>query len=191
MMSKKFGNVMQKSSLSYLRREGEMSKKIGIVVLVSVLATISTAGVAAADTDSADSKIYSGSFCTNPKTTAISIWRGRTFNDASSGNWVGCPFVRDIVGWGGTASAWVKVVDRHYSDDVSCALWSQNVDSSDGWSGYVVSQNSSGASNGVQTLTFPGLSNYSASSSYVMECWMPGTYAGNASQIVAYSVTEN
>jgi hypothetical protein len=170
-----------------------MSRKLRNVIMFSILATSLAASVAVADTDSTDSKVYTGSFCIGRvnTSTVIDNWRGRMFNLDSIGHWVHCPFVRDIVRWGGTVNAWVKVVDRHYSDDLHCGLWSQNVDSSDGWSGYIVSRSSSGSSTGVQTLNFPTLSNYSANSSYIMECLVPGKYSGNASQIVAYSMIEN
>lgn len=162
-------------------------------MLVFVLAMTSTAGVAAADNDSADAKVYAASFCVGRvnSSSVIDYWRGRTINLGAGGNWVDCPLVRDILGSGHTANAWVKVVDRHPSDNVSCGLWSQNVDSSDGWSGNVVGQSSSGSSTAVQTLNFLVLNNFSANSSYAMECFLPGSYTGNNSQIVAYSLTEN
>jgi hypothetical protein len=193
MKSKKFGSAMQRTASSYLRRGGELAKKIGIVLLVSVLAMTLTASVAAADNDSNDAKVYSGAFCIGRANTSAVIdnWRGRLFNNDSIEHWVGCPFVRDVVGWGGTASAWVKVVDRHCSKDIACGLWSQNVAVGDGWSGYVVSVGSSGCGTGIQTLNFPVLSNYSNNSMYAMECIMPEKYAGNPSQITAYSLTEN
>ena len=100
------------------------------------------------------------------------------------------PFVRDVVGTGGVIAGAVKVVDRHYTDNVDCALWSQNTDSGDGWSGTFVTRASAGSNADVQTLYFPAVANYSAASSYVMECLIPGMYSGNASQVVSYSTTE-
>lgn len=164
-----------------------MPNRFRYAILCSVVASMASAGIVMAD-----SKIYPGELCRGRASamTMIDVWRGRAFNVDSYEHWVHCPVVRDIVDVGGAGDAWVKVVDRHYYDDVSCGMWSQNVDSYDGWSGYVVSRSSSGSSTSVQTLYFPTLSNYSTYSSYTMECLMPGRYAGNSSQIVAYLMGE-
>jgi hypothetical protein len=168
-----------------------MFKRFFSAMAISVMAMAMSAGVASADTDVSDAKVFSGSFCTaQPAVPTIGTWRGRIMNSGTAGQFVGCPFVRDVVAWGGALGAMVKVVDRHYSEDIDCALWSQNTDSADGWSGYYVTRSSSGSDAGVQTLYFPALSNYSNASSYVMECRIPAVYSGNQSQIVSYQTTE-
>lgn len=159
--------------------------------LVTLLAA---APATAADVDDLDVKIYPGQMCiANSGVSGVTSWRGRAFSDrADIDIWAACPVIRDVVGAGGRiVSAWVKVVDQHYSDDFQCGMWTQNSDSYDGWSGFAQTRYSAGSGNAVQTLNFSSLNAFSTSAFYVFECLIPNVYSGNNSQLVAYSVTED
>lgn len=164
---------------------------LSIIGLVGMLAAMPAS---AADVDDLDVKIYPGQLCiaTNG-VSGINAWRGRAINERTDIDiWVDCPVIRDVVGASGrVVSAWVKVIDQHYSDDVACALWSQNSDSGDGWSGYYQVQYSVGSSPSVQTIPFTTRTAYSTNASYMFECQIPNVYSGNSSHITAYSVIDD
>jgi hypothetical protein len=171
-----------------------MNARNQLALCLAGLFSTASVGTALADVDDLDTKIYPGHMChADSSISGIGHWRGRAYNQRTDVDvWVGCPIVRDVVASGGrVSSAWVKVVDQHYTDDFVCGIWSQNSDSADGWSGYVMSRSSSGSSLVPQTLSFTSLNAYSSSAFYVMECLIPNVYSGNSSQLVAYSVTDD
>lgn len=134
-----------------------------------------------------DAKQYPGAAChtTSPGTTSFP-W-GRAEHHGVSPIHFECPVVRDATG-GYIRSGWVRVVDRHYSDDVICFL--QSWPASNPSSGHFSVRKSAGSSAQTQALYFGSLGTYS-DAFYHLSCQVPGTYSGNASGIVSYVVDES
>jgi hypothetical protein len=142
-----------------------------------------------ADTDTSDSKIYAGTFC-EVENSELRRWRGRVYNKTGAMVGVQCPIERDIVHAGSSMALWIKVIDLHYTDDVGFALWSISSDTDDAFVGYNAWRTSTGSGTFVQTLSYPALPAYSASSYYAIEGGIPAAYSGNWSSLIAYGTTE-
>ena len=137
----------------------------------------------------ADQKVYPGSMGVKLSGASPTYYFGAIGNSSAANIYLDLPVINDT----NTAveSSWVRVLDRHYSSGVSCALntayWNNTYDTFYGsWGATVVS---SGSSTDVQVLN-TGTANGSADRHIYFSCSIPPVYSGNSSRIVSYSVDE-
>ncbi len=147
--------------------------------------------IGASQAHALDGKVYPGSMCVR--------WSGPTpvYNNSAIGNpgattlYVDCPAVHDSINFG-INNGWVKVLDRHFSNAVTCNLNSL-YPSGTGFAGWWTSNKSStggSASSPVETLPFGSLGSASTAH-YYYSCQIPPTYAGYSSYLMTYRVDEN
>ena len=139
-----------------------------------------------------DAKMYPGAFCQQGGTSqALWYYHGRVINTSTSRRIADCPVVTDsgLALRGGKVE--VFVVDRHYSEDLSCTVHAYNHTVSTPtyvWS----NRRSSGSSESVQSLVYD-FSNTNMPRGFapiLIGCEIPGVYSGNRSELVSYHVAE-
>lgn len=153
-------------------------------ILSLVLA--STVGLPAAAM-AADNKTYPGSSCVRYSGASPSYSFSMIGNPSSSSwTYLDCPIINDENS--DTASAWVGVLDRHYTSNVRCALntayWNNSADSIYGWWG--PTRYSSGSSNDRQVLSWSSQGGTGFNVHTYFSCAIPPTYSGNRSYIISY-----
>lgn len=157
-----------------------MTGFLRLSTLVSLSVVASTAHA------TTDSKTYPGAMCMEQNLTSITLdSSGRAMNtDSATMTWV-CPIVREWMS-GYIYSATVYVLDQHYSDNVSCTLYSRTTGGSK--TDYV-SASSSGSSSAATSLSYSTVA-ASTNGYYHLLCTVPGTYSGNTSGVVSYLIKE-
>ena len=173
---------------------------IGIVCLLSIVSAAPvqalcflcgiTDALSGDPAPKADKKVY-------PATMAVKrVGEKPHFTGGMAGNrsqWhidIDLPVINDHVN-NGILRSYVRVIDRHYSEDIRCrimsAYWSNANDSVYGsWGAYKYSD---GSSNNQQVLSTGGV--YSSMIRHeFFNCRIPGTYQGNSSYIISYEVHE-
>lgn len=156
-----------------------MKKSLFVMAILIVLLVASMAF--------ADTKIYPGSMCVpwNSNQPGPLLNAGAIQNPSSTAALrVDCP----VIGNGlSTKSAWMRVRDRHYDEDVWAALVTVYA-SGHGytwWSSPLTF--SSGTNKAAQVLSFGFLKGASTAVHY-FSCYIPPTYKGNMSSIISYEV---
>ena len=150
------------------------------LITAIVAALLASAGVASAD----DGKTYPGAACMADTAGIDHSW-GRAIHDSKYTHWFECPAVKD---GSNIRSAWVRVIDRHYSKNAVCRVHSMSSTSASP-SGWWQQRSTSGSSTSPQALIFPALPAYSTGH-YFVACEMPPRYSGNPSVLVAYNILE-
>jgi hypothetical protein len=156
-------------------------KKASLIVALMV--------VSAPQAQAGDAKVYAGSSCVPyGSNRSPSYSRSSIYNlSASQSLDVDCPAVHDDKN---IARGWVRVIDQHYSDKVSCTLNSIYFSGSSAY-GWWSGQESSGSSSSLQHLAFVGNSPVNSTSHYYLSCRIPPTYNGYPSSVISYQVDEN
>lgn len=152
---------------------------------LSILSLVTTT------TFAADAKIYPGSMGVRWNATdPVPELNTSSIQNPSSSRWLrlDLPVIHDSLGRP-IRAGWVKVLDRHYSQNVRCTLVSvfRSGGSFSGWTS--PTRSSSGSGNSPQTLYFPAQASNSQCH-YYFSCHVPRTYGGNRSAIVSYVVDE-
>ena len=156
-----------------------MKKSLFVMAILIVLLVASMAF--------ADTKIYTGSMCVplNSDQPGPLLNAGAIENPSSTaGLRVYCP----VIGNGlSTKSAWMRVRDRNYDEDV----WATLVTIYASGPGYTwwssPSTSSSGTNKAAQVFSFGFLKGASTAHHY-FSCYIPPTYKGNRSSIISYEV---
>lgn len=135
----------------------------------------------------ADTKIYPGSMCVPWNSNQpVPLLNCSAIENPSSTTVlrVDCP----VIGNGlSTQSAWMRVRDRNYDENV-CATLITIYASKDGFAGWSSPQTcSSGTNKAAQGFYFGSLTGASNAHHY-LSCSIPPTYRGNRSSIISYAV---
>ena len=102
-----------------------------------------------------------------------------------------CPIVKDTLGKG-INDGWIKVVDRHTSENFTCSVKSRYRNNSGSWTDYWSGNKlSAGFGSHTQTLGFGQFGHVSGGSHYYVVCEIPKKHPSNGtSYIVSYRVDE-
>ena len=158
------------------------------LLIIASIAVTWTAGERSADAN--DRKNYAGSECAKRDSAGIVTYSFSRIGNASTVDamWVDCPVVKDA---GGTASAWVHVLDRNPSQAVECILMDAYVLTTDAtvyfWSD---GKSSTGSVNRHQELIYGSMLSNAASHKFIA-CRIPPSSSGNVSYVASYSVDES
>jgi len=156
-----------------------MKKSLFVMAILIVLLVASMAF--------ADTKIYPGSMCVprDSNQPVPLLNQSALLNPNSTTRLkVDCP----VIGNGhSTKSAWMRVRDRHYDEDVWAVLVTIYA-SGPGFAGWSSpAQSSSGTNRSAQVFYFGSLTGASNAHHY-FSCSIPPTYRGNMSSIISYAV---
>lgn len=132
-----------------------------------------------------DAKIYSGTSCeANPASLYYANGWAKNTSSVSTLT-VDCAIARDN-GFG--AAITMYLIDRHYTNDVSC--YASSIVIGTEWSGWWTAvYSTSGSSTTPQAVNLGTIPGNSVSWLH-LTCTVPPTYSGNASGIQSYIVTE-
>jgi hypothetical protein len=160
-----------------------------VATLTLSLVTIAMATLGISQVHAVDGKNYPGSMCVRWSGTSTPVYNFSAIGNPSSTTWLylDCPAVKDA---SNIASGWVRMLDRHYSSNISCRLYSVYASTGGyyGWVTPVVS--STGSSANPQHRPFGGIGGNSIAH-YYYSCSIPPTYSGYVSYITSYQVSEN
>ena len=162
-----------------------------MIGLLSVAVTVASMSVA-----HADAKNYPGSMCVETSGTGKQMWFSSIRNNSTTSTLhVDCPVVKDnVYGSGTIKSAWMKVMDQHPTESVSCTLYSVYGNSSGNVSYWYnsVPKTSGGNSQTWQTMNF-GTRGANTISHYFFGCSIPrrSTSGTGWSYILSYQVDES
>jgi len=161
-------------------------KRMDLISSIAMSTAILIASISASTAYAVDGKNYPGSMCVR--------WNGGTpvYDGSSIGNsspstplYLDCPAVKDATN---IRSGWVRVIDRHYSENVRCNLVvSETIGTGHplGW------QSSNGSNNQQQILRWNSGAGAQNHSYYYYSCVIPPAYNGARSYINSYQVQEN
>lgn len=146
-----------------------------------------------------DRKNYAGFMCIRETGSGgtPAFWAGGIVNDSST-SWLNlrCPVIKDVVSQG-VKSGQVRMMDRHFTLDISCTLVSARLNGPGGHS-YAFSPTITSGPGGDPNVNLRvgsftnGLSGVTSTDShYELSCSIPPTQNGLASMISSYSITEN
>ncbi len=163
-------------------------RNVHLNLVASLVVFIAATSPAAAQPAPApDRKNYPGAACLASQSDILSIERpaasGRAFNTAGATRTVVCPAIKDAASIM-NASAWV--INRRPNTRLACYLRTGQPNS------LVVlsaTNSTSAASPNPVLLNFPGLGAV-ATGFYWLACDLPGTFMGQRSGIVTYSINE-
>jgi len=137
-----------------------------------------------------DGKAYPGAACQTRAPESPFLRSNALQNTGADPITVFCPIVRDDMLSGVVKSAFVTVIDRHPGKDFICSLSSYS--STGTLLGYAAAF-SSGSPATPQQLNFANVPSGGANGNqgnYLIECFMPPSFNGNASSVLSYQVTE-
>ncbi|BFM04892.1 hypothetical protein [Halioxenophilus aromaticivorans] len=163
----------------------EMKKLVFLSVLGSAVFMLSTAALAA------DWKTYPGSMGVKFKGPSPYINHSGIYNPSSTSvMYVDLPIINDDSN--DIASSNVRVIDRHYSQDIRCSVNQRYMSTSSGSVyGYMGGNKlSSGSSAFLQKLNTGALGGSGSAVHSYFSCKIPPTYSGNRSGIFSYYVNE-
>lgn len=141
----------------------------------------------------ADSKVYSGGNC-EAWAGSKSLNANAAYNNSSSTIKLDCPVILDADTHSSITSATMRVLDRHYSEDVKCSINVIKQSSSSTTTVSSSTKTSAGSSSSYQELSWTTATTSTAVSSLpwaFFSCEIPALYTGYSSYIYAYRVVEN
>ena len=140
-----------------------------------------------------DAKVYPGSMGVR-YAGANPSYNYSAIGNPSSSQWmyVDLPVINDAMNDDIKYSS-VRVLDRHYSNNVRCsvnsAYWNSSSSAFYGWWGS--NKYSSGSGDNLQKLSTGGVGGAGTSYHHYFSCAVPPSYAGNRSYIVSYYANED
>ena len=166
-----------------------VTRSAGILFVASLLALFMViAGALPALAD--DGKVYPGSMGVRYAGTSTPCLNYSAIGNPSANQWLylDLPVIRDASP--GISTSWVQVIDRHYSANIRCQLYSMYRCGCSycGWIG--PERYSSGSACTRQVLNTGGVGSNSISH-YYFSCKIPPKYNNNKSYIISYYVREN
>lgn len=136
-----------------------------------------------------DGKSFPGAMCHELLAgQANAVGRGNDgfFNFGTGTVTAECPIVRDGIINGGINAAYVRVVDRSSTGDITCTLYSLQ---SNGARQQVQTQATAGVNTAGDTLTFNAMQ-AADDGYYHLSCNIPPNGSGGVSRIISYRVDE-
>jgi hypothetical protein len=157
----------------------------------AALAAFVLATLGATQAHAVDGKNYPGSMCVpwGANRTPTYYYSAIGNPSTSTDLLLDCPIVRDSI-TNTIQSGWVKAIDQHYYDNVSCRLDSIYFSGGAAWGWSSPTLSSSGSSGNPQHLAFGGVG-ANNTAHYYYSCRIPPTFNGNVSSITSYQVNEN
>ena len=115
-------------------------------------------------------------------------YNGKISNHSTNSEaWVVCPITLYN---SKTVDAQVRVIDRHYSDDITCVLKSLRYYNPVNSNSHSSTKKTSGSSDSVKWLYFDPVPGFT-DGSFFLYCKIPPKYNGNVSYIINYEAWEN
>jgi hypothetical protein len=139
----------------------------------------------------ADGKIYPGSMGVRYAGTSTPSYSWSAIGNPSTGSWLylDLPAIHDTIG-GNINESWVRVIDQHYSANISCKLCSV-YRCGCGYCGWISPTKYSSGSGCNQQVLSPGGVGANNRSHYYFSCKIPPRYNNNTSCIISYYVEED
>jgi hypothetical protein len=139
----------------------------------------------------ADGKIYPGSMGVRYAGTSTPTYNFSAIGNPSTTSWLylDLPAIHDSIA-GNINKSWVRVIDQHYSANVSCKLFSV-YRSGCGFSAWVSPTRYSTGSSCAEQVLLPGGVGANSKSHYYFSCKIPPKYNNNSSYIISYYVEED
>ena len=138
-----------------------------------------------------DGKIYPGSMGIrwNSSDPVPHLSASAVFNSSSTKSLrLDLPVIHDSIHHS-ISSGWVRVIDRHYNQNIRVSMNSVYRNGCSFWGWWGANKYSAGTNCSAQALSFPGLGSNSQAH-YYYSVTIPPTYSGNKSGIVSYYVAE-
>ena len=138
-----------------------------------------------------DGKIYPGSMGVRYAGTSTPTLSCSAIGNPSTSSWLylDLPAIHDTIG-GNINKSWVRVIDQHYSSNISCQLCSV-FRSGCSWYGWVSPTRYSSGSGCNEQVLSPGGVGANSRSHYYFSCKIPPRYNNNTSYIISYYVSED
>ena len=163
------------------------ARAIFITLLVALFMVMTSALPALAS----DGKIYPGSMGVRSSGTSTPIILWSAIGNPSSGSWLylDLPVIKNTKA-GNINKSWVRVIDQHYKENVSCKLCSVYRSGCIYTGSFSPTKESSGSGSNEQVL-LPGGVTANSQSYHYFSCKIPPKYSNNTSYIISYFVEED